>query len=543
MSYCINFLKSNFNHTISFPLQQQTGLQDFKVSLFKEIDLPRITPSISSVITDVAVELSSSSPMPKLQIGVDESYTLEVTTNSISIKAVTVYGARHAFETLLQLIRISSNKFVISQLPIKISDAPRFKWRGLMVDPSRNPLSPLMFKRIIDTLASVKANVLHIHLSDAQTFVFESKKYPLLHQKGMYDQSFVLTQSFLKELTQYGANRGVIVYGEIDTPAHTASWNLGYPGVVANCWDYIVSTSMRYGENVLSLNPANPNTFPIIDALMKELSDTFDTDYVHVGGDEVWTSGWSKSKEYSDIQKFMKSKGLNSLTELEGYFNKYAQEQVIHNGKHPVVWEEVFKKGNADKNTIVQVWDDIRLLQQVVNSGYKAIFSAGFYLDKQMPLCNSYDSSTCVNTHSMWVWTNRDMYDNDPVKSLSSSEKENVLGGEGCSWGESTDEQNFFDRVFQRYSAIAERLWSKESVVDKESHEVRANYLRCLDVRRDIMKGTGPLYHSFCQLPKEKRIKTNPFIFVFFDKLNQQIRLTKIITKNKIIKQKIFKKK
>ncbi|EMD47868.1 beta-hexosaminidase alpha chain precursor, putative, partial [Entamoeba histolytica KU27] len=70
--------------------------------------------------------------MPKLQIGFDESYILEVTTNSISIKAVTVYGARHAFETLLQLIRISSNKFVISQLPIKISDAPRFKWRGLM---------------------------------------------------------------------------------------------------------------------------------------------------------------------------------------------------------------------------------------------------------------------------------------------------------------------------------------------------------------------------------------------------------------------------
>jgi len=496
---CKTFMNSNFNHSILYPLSRQTGVKDFRLSLHKQIDFPEIKPSIAAVIDKVLVELTGSEPFPALKIGIDESYSLEVNTQSIKIKAPTAYGARLALETLIQLIRIYEDKFVISQLPIMINDEPRFKWRGLMVDPSRNAISPEVFYKIVDGLASVKSNVLHIHLSDAQTFVFESKKYPKLSENGMYDQKFVLKQDFLKELVKYAASRGVIVYGEIDTPAHTASWNLGYPGVVANCWDYITSSAMRYGENVLSLNPANEETFKIIDALMEELSDVFGNDYVHIGGDEVWQSSWSKSAEYSQIKDFMNLKGLATLGELEAYFNKYAQQQVIAHNKQPVVWEEVYAKGSADKNTIVQVWDDIRLLKQAADDGYKAIFSSGFYLDKQMPMCRSYVPDSCVNTHSMWVWTNRDMYSNDPVKDMTDAEKQNVLGGEGCSWGESTDEQNFFDRVFQRFGAIAERLWSQETVTENESHEVRANYVRCLQLRRGFAKGAGPLYHSFCQ--------------------------------------------
>jgi len=487
---CQTFLLSNFNQSISYPLSVQKGVKDFKLSLHKAIDFPEITPSIAAVVDKVYVEITGSEPFPALKIGIDESYSLEVNTQTIKIKAPTAYGARLAFETLIQLIRINNDKFVISQLPIMINDEPRFKWRGLMVDPSRNPLSPDMFYKIVDALASLKQNILHIHLSDAQTFVFESKKFPKLSENGMYDQKYVLKQDFLKNLVKYAASRGVIIYGEIDTPAHTASWNLGYPGVVADCWDYIASSQMRYGENVLSLNPANDQTFKIIDALMEELSDVFGSDYVHIGGDEVWQSSWSNSVEFPEIKGFMNLIGAATLGELEAYFNKYAQNQVLLHNKHPVVWEEVYAKGSADKNTIVQVWNDIRLLKQAADDGYKAIFSSGFYLDKQMPMCRSYVDGSCVNTHSMWVWTNRDMYSNDPVKDLTDAEKENVLGGEGCSWGESTDEQNFFDRVFQRFGAIAERLWSPETVVGDESHEVRANYVRCLQLRRGFLKGS-----------------------------------------------------
>lgn len=508
---CKEFLSDNFKHTITTGLEKQEGLEDFRLSLFKEIDLPQITPEIKNTIEAVNIILmgtttqipifSEGEVFPPLKIGIDESYTLDINANEIKITAPTVYGARHAFETLLQLIRLFKKQFVISQLPISISDEPRFKWRGLLVDPARNVFTPGIFMRIVDALASTKANILHIHLSDGQTFVFESKEYPELSNKGMYDQTKVLTQDFIKELSAYGAKRGVIVYGEIDIPGHTASWNLGYPGVVADCWDYIVKENKNYGENIPCLNPTYEKTFDIISSVLKEVGLSFGSDYVHVGGDEVRTAAWSESKEYKQIKQYMTEKGITDLKGLEHYFNAYSQDAVVSNGKTPIVYEEVFSNQAVNKNSIVHIWSDIRLLSQAVDKGYKAIYSAGYYFDRQMPLCVSYDKeNTCMNTHSMWVWTNRDMYGHDPTKNFTPEQLKNVLGGEGCSWDESCDEQNFFDRVFQRFSAVAERFWSEATLTEPNSHEVRANYFRCLNLRREIFKGTGPLYHSFCDL-------------------------------------------
>ncbi|BFU23413.1 beta-N-acetylhexosaminidase, beta subunit [Entamoeba histolytica] len=503
---CLSFMTFNFNHTITYPLQRQRNLEDFRVSIFAPIDIEEMKGNVVYSANTVNIELTGNNIeeiYPPLKIGIDESYSLDVTKEGIKISATTVYGARLGLETLIQMLRPYQGKYIIKHIPIMIEDKPRLQWRGLMIDVARNSFSRSAFVKIINAMAAIKANVLHIHLSDAQTFMFELKEYPELSKKGAFFQNKVLTQSFIKQLVQYGAKRGVIVYPEIDTPAHTASWNAGYPGVVADIWDYIVSSSMRYGENVLALNPANEKTFSIIDALMKEMGEVFGNDYVHFGGDEVWTGAWSKAKEYPAILEWMNKKGINTLKELEAYFNKYAQEQIIKNGKTPVCWEEVYQKGSADKKTIIQVWNNVNLLKEAATAGYKVILSAGYYLDMQMPLCSDYVADSCTNPNHMWVWTNRDMYRNDPIKELDYATKQNVLGGEACSWDESVDEQNFFDRVFQRFSAVAERFWSSEDITDPESHEVRANYVRCLGLRRNFLKGTGPLYHSYCQLPED----------------------------------------
>ena len=500
---CQEFMKFNFNHTITFPLQRQEGLKDFTISMFPEFDIPHITPSIAATISKIEIDFTKTTAaevFPKLQIGNDESYTLTVSTSGVVIKAATAYGARHALETLIQLIRISNGKFVISQLPITITDKPRFQWRGLMIDPSRNVISRETVMRVVDTLASLKMNILHIHLVDAQTFMFESKDYPNLSLKGAYDQENVFTHTFISQLIDYAQKRGVIVYPELDMPAHAASWSLGYPGVAASCFD--VAATYRYGENIVTLNPTNENTFPIISSVLKDMQASFKSDYVHIGGDEVSSICWKNCKEAQAIKDWMNLKGFATYGEVEQYFNKYSQEQVISTGAKPVCWEEVYTNGNADLRSVIQVWNDISVLKRAVDDGYKAIFSAGFYVDMQMPLCYNDDPDTCSHPYHMWVWTNRDFYKNDPVKSFTDAEKANVLGGEGASWGESTDDQNIFDRVFQRYSAIAERLWSSEKLTDPESHEVRADYYRCLALRRSISNGAGPLYHQFCDIPK-----------------------------------------
>ena len=509
---CKDFLNDNFNHTITTTLKRQEGLDDFKVSLHRSIDIPHYIPKQLATVDTVSIELittdvfskipkAASDVFPKLNIGIDESYTLIVNKDGIAIRAANVYGIRHGLETLIQLVRISEDKqFYIAQIPIEISDAPRFKWRGLMVDPARNVLSPPTFYKIIDSLASIKCNVLHIHLTDGQTFAFESKDYPELSKKGMFEQSKVLTQKIVKEIADYGRKRGVIVYGEVDVPGHAAAWGLGYPEIVANSWDYLVNRNFIYGENIPCLNPASEKTWKVLSSVLREVGDTFGNDFVHVGGDEVRTTAWTEAKEAQAIKDYMTSHSISSYKELESQFNKFAQEEVIKNNKTPIAWEDVYLNNAASKDTIIHVWSDIRLLSTLTSEGYKGIFSTGFYLDRQVPLCVGHDpQKKCSNSQYMWVWVNRDFYYNDPVRSLSPAQIENVYGGEGCSWGESCDDQNFFDRVFQRFSAIAERFWSESRVSNPNSHEVRANYVRCLDLRRGFYKGTGPLYHSYCQ--------------------------------------------
>ena len=122
---CKEFLSDNFKHTITTGLEKQEGLEDFRLSLFKEIDLPQITPEIKNTIEAVNIILmgtttqipifSEGDVFPPLKIGIDESYTLDINANEIKITAPTVYGARHAFETLLQLSRRVKKQVVMSQ--------------------------------------------------------------------------------------------------------------------------------------------------------------------------------------------------------------------------------------------------------------------------------------------------------------------------------------------------------------------------------------------------------------------------------------------
>lgn len=503
---CTEFLKDNFNHTISFPLKQQEGLSNFRISLFKQIDIQIPTPTDPKKVTEIEVELLDDQVYPDLNLETNNTYSLEINEKGIKVSASNVYGIRNSFETLIQLARIDGNNFFISQLPISIRDTPRFKWRGLLVDPSRNDIPPQFFYRIVDAMAAFKSNMMHIHLSDCQQFTFESKAFPDLHLKGLHDQKFLLTQDFIKKLSAYGKKRGVIIYGEIDVPSHTASWSKGYPDTVSDIWDFLKERKTRYGENVISLNPSNQTTFEIIEKLVGELSETFDSDFVHIGGDEVFTLSWIKSKQIERIKAFMAEKNLKDYKELDTYFNEFAINKVKENKKTPVVFEEVFEKKLPDKSVIIQVWNKLNLLKEVVSKGYKTFLSSGFYLDKQMPKCveGNPDPNACVNSNYFYVWTYRDMYYMNPTRDLTEEEKKLFLGIEACSWGENADHNNFFDRVFQRFAAVAERNWSPENLRNAESLEVRADHFRCLGLRRGILNGTGPLYHSLCELPHKK---------------------------------------
>jgi hexosaminidase len=156
----------------------------------------------------------------QIKLGEDETYSLTISPAQILLNAPTDLGAQYGLETLLQLLALDEQGYFFPA--VKIEDAPRFPWRGLMIDASRHFMPVEVIKRNLDAMAAVKLNVLHWHLSDDQGFRVESKTWPMLHELG--SDGFYYTQVQIKEVIAYAAERGIRVVPEFDVPGHATSW-------------------------------------------------------------------------------------------------------------------------------------------------------------------------------------------------------------------------------------------------------------------------------------------------------------------------------
>jgi hexosaminidase len=402
-----------------------------------------------------------------------------------------VWGALYALETLSQLIQWDDNlnTYFVAQLPTIIVDTPRYAWRGLLIDTSRHYLHPNTIKSAIEVAAFNKYNVLHWHVTDAQSFPIESKAYPKLIE-GAYNKRAVYSHEAVRDIVSYGYARGVRVLAEFDIPGHAAGFSYGYPEVTAKC--------PRFTDiNDVSLDVSNDFTYELLNGFLKEMTDLFPDEYIHLGGDEVVFGCWFDDP---NIARWAASKGFRNGNQIEEYFEQKLQAMVLPGNqnnisKKMVVWEELFENGvSLRSDVIVQVWSSRDLLQKVLNSGHQALLSQGYYLDKQIPDPNQ--------TWYHWVDTWKNFYLNEPLEGLhlTPAQEKLLLGGEAAMWGEQVDDTNFHSRVWPRASATAERLWSQKSVNNVDAAEPRLNAFRCHLARRGV--GAGPVLPDFCDLPR-----------------------------------------
>ncbi|HXP07769.1 MAG TPA: family 20 glycosylhydrolase, partial [Acidobacteriaceae bacterium] len=168
--------------------------------------------------------------------GMDESYSLDIQDNAVTLSAQTDFGAMHGMETILQLVDSSSAGYFLPAL--HISDSPRFPWRGLMLDPGRHFLPVANVLRTLNAMAALKMNVLHLHLTEDQGFRIESKRYPKLQEFGSEGKYY--TQDEIRQIVQYATDRGIRVVPEFDMPGHTTSWLVGYPELASKPGPYHV---------------------------------------------------------------------------------------------------------------------------------------------------------------------------------------------------------------------------------------------------------------------------------------------------------------
>eukprot|EP01028_Stygiella_incarcerata_P005243 TRINITY_DN2232_c0_g1_i1.p1 TRINITY_DN2232_c0_g1~~TRINITY_DN2232_c0_g1_i1.p1 ORF type:complete len:526 (+),score=134.67 TRINITY_DN2232_c0_g1_i1:106-1683(+) len=422
-----------------------------------------------------------------LQLGVSEEYTLDVDTNgAATIVAETVFGALRALETFSQIVEYdwSTSTYAINVAPVMIQDAPRFMWRGLLIDTARHYIPMEYLKKLVDTMSYSKFNTFHWHIVDAQSFPIESKTYPLLSQKGAYAPQAVFTAEEVSDFVDYAKKRGIRVVPEIDTPGHAYCWGLGYPKLTANC------PSFSSNVNNIPLNPASDFTYEFLQNFLTEIVPMFEDKFFHIGGDEVVYGCW---EEDSNISAFMKSKGWNSTALYQYYHDKQLAilEKIAPKGKM-IGWEELYTLGVLEQNdpTTVHVWRDKETLYGATKDGHNAILSDGWYLDKQVP----------GSLHYEWEDTWIDFYTNEPFDGapgpFTPEMMDLVLGGEGCMWSEQVDESNMDSRMWPRACAIAERLWSDKSVSDPSAAKPRLMQHRCRLVQRGV--GAGPIAPDYC---------------------------------------------
>lgn len=302
----------------------------------------------------VSVQVASMSE----EVGMKTRYDYEVVVNAsgVAVSAGSIYGAMYAMETMVQFARQHGG------LPhMTLSDSPMYDWRGLMVDTGRRFFPLPLLKNLLDTMAGVKMNVLHIHASDYCRFSIESKLYPNLTAALTGIMGGHYTQDDIKELIQYASDRGIRVVPEFDIPGHSR----GFLPLESEGVEFCTANADRCQ---LYNDPKN-STMNVLKKLFKEMSGLFTDEVFNIGCDETAKKG---------------SCTTDSTFSIEREMQRYIAEDL---GKTPAGWEELlFNAGAAQSNSIVDAWSR-HTPGEITATGRRAIESSGahFYFTRAVP--------------------------------------------------------------------------------------------------------------------------------------------------------------
>jgi len=371
-----------------------------------------------------------------------ERYTLEVTAAGVLVTAPTTEGLFRGLTTLAQLVTVDDAGAAVLATVV-VRDAPRYAWRGLSLDVARHFFEPDVVERVIDEMARYKLSVLHLHLTDDQGWRLELPSRPLLTEisgKGEIGDGVggFYTLAEFRHLQEYAAERYVQVVPEFDMPGHTNAATHAYGELVPGGEPTDRFGGEEVGFSKLSLDL--PGTEPFLRDVFGDIAAATLGEYVHIGGDEVFTMG---ADEYSR-------------------FVLLAHEVVTAAGKKVVGWQEI-AEADLPAGTVVQYWEtrkDTEPLRRAVAGGAKLLLSPAdrVYLDMK------YDADDATGQDwgaSMPPVELRDTYDWEPDAVVDGIDGDAVIGVEAAIWSERIpDEDTLFMRLLPRLAASAEVGWT-----------------------------------------------------------------------------------
>ena len=393
----------------------------------------------------------------------DEGYILRAERDSITLTAQTEKGLFYAEQTLKQLMEAPAVQCM------EIVDKPRFEYRGFMLDSARHMQSLDEIKKLIDAAALLKMNTMHWHLCDDQGFRIESKKFPLLNEKGSWRSSDdfgsmhtgkryggYYTQEEISEIVAYCKERFIDVVPEIDLPGHTTALISSYPELSCRKIQIPVQTKQGIFEDVLCIG--DENTLPFVCELLDEIIPLFPYEKFHIGGDEVKYRRWENCPKCSAKRAEL---GFENFAQLQWHFTKQIIEHLKKHGKTATVWNESLAGGKLTDDATVQMWlDPKKHSVRHANRGGKVITSDFYHYYCDYP----YHMTPLRKTYNF----------NPILKGVAPIMEKYITGVEAPLWTEYVCD---FDKLcymfFPRIAAVAEVGWSKKEKLDCNSFEKR----------------------------------------------------------------------
>jgi len=404
----------------------------------------------------------------RAQAGGDEAYQLDASTARISIRAKTAKGLFYGGTTLWQLVGGQP----LAVHATKINDAPRFAWRGVMLDSARHFQSPAFIRRYIDWMALHKLNVLHWHLTDDQAWRIEIRKYPALTAIGGYRvpagpaahadidpvtgkprlYGGFYSQKTVREIVAYARERGVSIVPEIEMPGHASAALVAFPKLGASAHPPL-AVPADWGIYENAYNPEDP-TFEFLENVLKEVMALFPGKYIHVGGDEVSKKQWKESPE---VQARMRALGIKEPAQLQVYFTQRIGRFLQKNGRRLVGWDEILEPG-LPPSSVVMSWRGLEGAFDAATKGFDTILSPWptLYFD------NRQSAAADELPGRGRVISLEDVYKFEPMPDkLTAEQRGHVIGLQGNLWTEHIrTEERLGAMTFPRAAAIAELGWS-----------------------------------------------------------------------------------
>jgi hexosaminidase len=452
-----------------------------------------------------------------LRLG-NEGYTIESTSKAVIISANQPAGLFYGMQTLLQLLpkEIESNTIANANWTIpavKITDYPRFAWRGIMLDVSRHFFTKEDVELYIDQLAKFKFNTFHWHLTDDNGWRIEIKSLPKLTTVGAWRVARAgrfgncsdpkpgeaatyggfYNQDDIREIIRFAQERNVIIIPEIDVPGHSMAAIAAYPelsctkdtntmvnpGTAFSEW-YDNGTFKMLVDN--TLNPSDEKVYEFLDKVFTEVASLFPGPYIHIGGDECYKGYWENNK---DCQALMKKLNMSQVENLQGYFVNRLEGILKEKNKKLIGWDEILEGGVSPDATVMS-WRGIKGGIEAAKTGHNVVMTPTTfaYLD----YCQgdpTIDPPIYANLRL------KNCYSFNPVP--DSVDAKYILGGQGNLWTEQVPSLRYAQYMtFPRAWALAEVFWSAEgklnweNFIDRVEGQFNRADIACMNYSRAI---------------------------------------------------------